>query len=55
VTIYSNNVDFYENNSPFKSRDSMSANGGASTNTTPGHLPVIRDSDKNIKRDVLEP
>jgi len=55
VIVESNSVDFYENKSPFKSRDSMGANGGVSINTTPGHLPVIRDSDENIKRDVIEP
>jgi len=51
VIIESNDVDFYENKFPFKSRNS----GGTSGDIATDHIPMIRSSDENIKSDVTEP
>jgi len=51
VIIESNDVDFYENKFPFKSRNSEGTSGGIATD----HILMIRSSDQNIESDVTEP
>ena len=47
MIIESNDVDFYENKFPFKSRNS----GGSATD----HILMIRSSDENIESNATEP
>jgi len=54
VIIESNDADFYETKFPFLSKDSGGNSGGTNMNTTPDHIPVIRDIDENIITNVTE-